>query len=315
MELTSCYESGSKWYAKTPSTCGIDLHRHEKNACGLLKRSGTMLADLSGETVLYPCIGDPIAQVKSPRALTQVFADRGCNAIVVPVHVNAVDFYPVINALGVIRNIAGALITVPHKLAAARACPTVTERANFTQSVNVMRRTLEGWFGDATDGQGYLDGIEQKGFHVAGKRALLIGCGGAGTAIALELLRRGVAELAIHDIDTDRRDQSIRRLAELGSGTVRRGTADPVGYDLIANATPLGMRQEDPLPVDVTRLRPEQFVACVVTRPEVPPLIAEAQKNGCMTMTGTEMFEAQAETLVDFLLSQEGAGLRKEPVS
>lgn len=265
-----------------------------------------MPVSLSGETLLFPCIGDPVAQVKSPFALSQILADRHKNALVIPAHVGAANFAAVIDALGMIRNIAGALITVPHKLAAFRACVAVTDRARFTQSVNVMRRTLEGWFGDATDGEGFLDGIEDKGYQVAGKRALLIGCGGAGSAIALEFLRRGVAELAIHDIDTDRRDEAIRRLAALGLGTVRRGSDDPSGYDLIANASPLGMRPLDPLPVDVSRLTQSQFVACVVTRPEVPRLILEARAKGCLTMTGVEMFEAQAGTLVDFLLSREG---------
>lgn len=270
---------------------------------------------VSGETLLYPCLGDPIAQVKSPGALTRIFASRGCNALSVPAHVNPSNFKSVVQALAMIQNIAGALVTVPHKLSAFDMCSTLTDRAEFTESVNVMRRTNDGWFGDATDGQGFLDGLEKKRFRASNKRALLVGCGGAGSAIALELLKRGVAELAIYDIDQTRQSQIIATLNKLGLGKVRAGSPDPTGFDLVANATPLGMRFDDPLPVDVVKLKSDQVVACVVTRPEQPPLIEAARSEGCATMTGTEMFEAQAEALADFLTATSDQGDQNSIVS
>lgn len=222
--------------------------------------------------------------------------------MVVPMHISSVDLPQTLDALRQVHNLDGALITVPHKRAALSLCSTVTDRARFVQSVNVMRRTDDGWHGDNTDGQGYLDGVELQGFSVRGKRALLVGCGGAGAAIALEILERGAALLAIHDIDAARRDDVMARLAERFPNKVVAGSVDPSGFDIVANATPMGMRPSDPLPVDVSRLEPWQFVACAVTKPKVPSLIAEARLRGCGTMTGLGMFDAQAETLVDFLL-------------
>lgn len=157
-----------------------------------------------------------------------------------------------------------------------------------------------------------MDGVEKAGLAIAGCRALLAGCGGAGSAIALELLERGATHLAIHDIDIARRDAAVKRLSARFPARVGVGCVDPSGFDLIANATPMGMRPDDPLPVDVGKLRPHQFAACVVTLLEAPSLIGEARRRGCRVMTGTEMFDAQAETLVDFLLGTNDAGAGQE---
>lgn len=246
-------------------------------------------------------VGDPIAQVRSPDVITRLLADRNEDAVVVPMHVASPDLSGVFHALRAVSNIGGILVTVPHKQEAFGLCATTSDRATFVEAVNVVRRTADGWHGDNTDGVGYLDGMEKEGFAVAGRRCLLVGCGGAGSAIALEIMRRGAEILAIHDIDIERRDAIIERLDGLYPGRVVAADANPAGYDLVANATPLGMRPNDPLPIDVSKLEAWQFVACVVTKPEVPPLIQEARRRGCRTMTGAGMFDAQALVLVDFL--------------
>ncbi|MEO9338433.1 shikimate dehydrogenase [Mesorhizobium sp. SB112] len=279
-------------------------HNAGGNAQGLGKANLMLNAVPSGETRIFPVIGDPIDQVKSPGSITPILFARGKNALVVPLHVDAVDMGALVEAMRRVNNIDGMLVTVPHKFAALSFCSSATERARFAGSTNVMRKTKSGWHGDNTDGMGYLDGVAREGFEIKDKRALLIGCGGAGSAIAFEILNRGARELAVHDIDAVRRDDILKRLADRFPGRVQTGSDDPSGFDFIANATPMGMRLDDPFPVDVTKLVSTQFVACVITKPEVPSLIAEARSRGCMTMTGKGMFDAQAETLADFLLGQ-----------
>lgn len=258
----------------------------------------------SGSTRLFPVVGDPITQVRSPDTITRILAGRAVDAAVIPMHVPTADVAGLLGALFRVRNIGGVLVTVPHKSAALMLCSHATERAAFAQAVNVMRRTNSGWQGDNTDGLGCLDGIRRQGFSVAGKQALLVGCGGAGSAIALEILVRGAALLAIHDIDPLRRDEFLAKLSARFPGKVVVGGPDPSGYDLVVNATPMGMSPPDPLPIDVSKLQAWQFVACVITKPAVSPLIAEARRRGCGTMTGIGMFDAQAETLVEFLLGR-----------
>ena len=261
---------------------------------------------LNGETRLYYIVGDPIAQVKSPPALTAILVERGANALVVPAHVAPADLDAFLAAARATQNVDGIVVTVPHKIAALAFCDEATERAAFAGSTNVIRRGSDGRRrGDNTDGQGYLDGIAAEGFEVAGKTALLVGAGGAGAAIAYEILARGATHLKVHDIDTTRRDRVIARLDERFPGRAAQGDTDPTGVDLVANATPLGMREGDPLPVDTSKLVPAQFVADVVTKPDPSPLIAEARRIGCATMTGAGMFDAQAQLLVDRMLGME----------
>lgn len=259
---------------------------------------------IDGETLLFPIIGHPIGQVKSPASLSGIMAERGFNGMVVPVHVLPEHLAGWLAQAHAMQNCPGIVVTVPHKTPCLEFCTRVTARGRASGAVNIMIRDGDGWIGDATDGQGYMDGIAAEGFDVAGKPALLVGTGGAGSAIAYEILARGASELALHDIDTARRDALIARLNQAFPGKARAGDTDPRGFALVANATPLGMREGDPLPVQTDLLTPDQFVADVVTRPAVPPLIAQARAKGCGTMPGSGMFDAQAVLLAELLMGQ-----------
>ncbi|MGR3739111.1 MAG: shikimate dehydrogenase family protein [Limimaricola soesokkakensis] len=266
------------------------------------------MPQLDGETILYPVIGDPVAQVRSPRYLTEILARRGVNAIVPPMQVPAARVAAVFDTIRAVPNIGGAVVTIPHKIPAIDHCDVVSERARFVGSVNVIHKDAQGQLvGDNLDGLGYMDGVAARGFDPEGRRALLIGAGGAGAAVAHEILARGAAFLAIADLDAARRDAVITALETRFPGQVGPGSDDPTDFDLIANVSPCGMRPGDPFPADPARMRRGQFVACAITRPEVSPMVAAARELGCATMTGAGMFEAEAERLVDYLLA--GAAL------
>jgi shikimate dehydrogenase len=258
---------------------------------------------LNGATRLHVIIGDPIAQVQSPSGITRSLVERGQNAVLVPVHVSAEEVDACIRGLSLARNLDGIVATVPHKFTAFRHCAAVTERARFLESVNAMRRNKDGsWHGDMLDGLGFVEGIRRAGYVPAGKRALQVGAGGAGTAIALALLEAGVAELALHDADAARRDRLIGRLRSRFGDRVQEGSPDPAGFELAVNATPAGMRPGDPLPLLAERLAPGTFVGEVITAPEVTPLLAAAKARGCGTETGIGMFTAVRDMIVEFLL-------------
>ncbi|MFG1287682.1 shikimate dehydrogenase family protein [Xanthobacter versatilis] len=262
-----------------------------------------MNIDLSGATRLYIIVGDPIAQVKSPAGMTAAFLSRNHDGILVPVQVGTGDLGDLLAVSGKLKNLGGVVVTVPHKFGCFSHCAEASDRAAFIGSVNIMRQRPEGgWYGDIVDGLGFVSAAVNAGFDPAGKRALLVGAGGAGSAIALALIDAGVAELAIHDADVARRDALVARLNTLGKGRAVAGSTDPAGFDLVANATPMGMKEGDPLPLDVTRLAPATHVGCVITQPAVSPLIAAARAAGCPTSTGTEMYFALQEKMVDFLL-------------
>src|SRR5689334_16706828 len=159
-----------------------------------------MLEQLNGETRLFPIIGDPIIYVKSPERLTSGFAARGHNGICVPMQVSEGDLESVMQGLTRIRNIDGLLVTMPHKFAAYSYCATSSERSRLLKVVSVMRRNADGsWHGDMLDGLAFVQAQTNQGAHPQGARVLLIGAGGAGSAIAITLLESGVRELIIHD--------------------------------------------------------------------------------------------------------------------
>lgn len=259
---------------------------------------------LSGRTLVVPILGYPIAQVRSPDGLTRTFADRGRDAVVVPLQVVPEDFDALVRGVSRSPSVAGLIATVPHKFALAGHCDTLTDRARFLGSANVARRGAHGaWHGDQLDGAAFVAAVRASGGVTEGATVLQVGAGGAGSAIALALLEAGVERLALHDVDAGRRDQLCARLAERFGDRVAHGSPDPRGYDLVVNATPTGMRGDDPFPVDVARLGPGTFVGDVITSPAVPALIEAARRLGCGTSTGGAMFDRVAGLLADFLLA------------
>lgn len=267
-----------------------------------------MIPAPTGATRLYVIVGHPIAQVCSPAGVSAAFAARGHDGILVPVEVAPADLLDFLAVATRLKNLDGIVVTIPHKFTCYRACASATGRAHFLKTVNLMRRRADGaWHGDMVDGLGFVGAARAKGIAPAGMRALLVGAGGAGSAIALELVGAGVSELAIHDSLAQRRDELVDRLNGLGKAPVRAGTMDPAGFDFVANATPAGMKDGDPLPVDVARLAPSAYCGCVITKPEVSPFIAAARKRGCVTGTGTDMYQQHQSIMVDFLLGTDAA--------
>jgi shikimate dehydrogenase len=134
---------------------------------------------------------------------------------------------------------------------------------------------------------------------------LLIGAGGAGSAIGHALVEAGVASLDIRDFDAERTAALASRLLALGQSAVNLAdeTVRAEDYDIVVNASPAGMREGDPLPIDVSRLKASTFVGDVVTKPPLTPFIEAARARGCATVTGTQMFGRVCDAIVDYLLA------------
>jgi len=262
-----------------------------------------MFEQLSGATHLFPIIGDPVKYVESPVRLTRTFAERGHNGICVPMQVPAANLNVVMAALTATVNVDGILVTMPHKFTAFTHCATSSERARRLGVVSVIRRNPDGtWHGDMLDGLAFVKAQRDHGAHVEGARALLVGAGGAGSAIAVELLAAGVSVLVIHDAEESRVSALLDLLADFGDGRVIAGPPDPTRCDLVFNATPMGMRDGDPLPVDAALLTPSMFVGDVIAGHGVTPLITAAQAVGCKTASGGHMVEAVQDLMADFML-------------
>ena len=263
-----------------------------------------MTPSLNGETRLHLIVGDPVAQTKSPSGLTAEFAARGVNAVCVPFHVAAADFDDFMRVAKRAHNIDGIVITIPHKFAALRHCDEASDRARFLGAANVLHRIAPGrWRGDMTDGTAMVAALRRAGCEPGGRRALVIGAGGAGSAVALALIEAGVSRLAVVDTDDERREGLVKRLIAKAPAVARAGAAGATGYDLIVNATPAGMKPGDPLPIDAARLAPSAFVGDLITKPAMTPLLEAARRRGCRVVTGEDMFAVQAGHMADILLA------------
>lgn len=257
---------------------------------------------ISGKTTLIAHLGYPTEAFKAPMIYNPWFEQQGIDAVVMPMGVQAGDYEPVLQALRKLTNLRGALVTMPHKVTTLSLVDQVTPTARIAGACNAILVRPDGTLlGDQFDGAGFVRGAQRKGLKLQGARALVSGCGGVGSAIAASLAAAGVAHLSLFDAHTASAQGLADRLrqhyAQLGVST---GSNDPAGYDLIVNATPLGMNDGDPLPFDMDRVAPSTFVGEVVMRQAITPLLAAAQAKGCAIQLGTDMLFEMIPAYLEF---------------
>jgi shikimate dehydrogenase len=268
-----------------------------------------MLEQLSGETSLYPIIGDPISFVKSPERMTAEFERRGHNGICVSMQVPEGSLEEFVRGVGPVSNMRGLLVTMPHKNALFAQCSTASETSKLLRVVSVIRRNADGsWHGEMLDGIAFVSAMKKQGAKPEGARVLQVGIGGAGSAIAVALLNAGVRELVFHDRDQTRVDELMPLLSRLGPGRVVAGPADPTGCDIVVNATPMGISSNDPLPVQAHLLTSSTVVAmwsrAMESRRSCRRLVLPAVQR----LMGVGMVEAGIQLMTDFLLAQHLTG-------
>jgi shikimate dehydrogenase len=257
---------------------------------------------LSGTTTLIAHLGYPTQDFKAPLIYNPWFESRGIDAVVVPMGVRPDDYAAFFRSVFTLTNIRGALVTMPHKVTTTELVDELSPTARMAGAANaVLLREDGSLFGDQFDGTGFVRGVLRKGFDLRGKRALVIGNGGVGSPIAASLAGAGVGALGLFDPDTTAskalRDRLLEHHPELEVGT---GSSDPDGYDLVVNASPLGMRDDDPLPVDVDRLASTTFVGEVVMRRERTPFLEAAMSRGCPVQIGKDMLYEQIPAYLEF---------------
>lgn len=247
-------------------------------------------------------LGYPTETFKAPMIYNPYFEQAGIDAVVVPMGVKAEEYPQFLKLLFRLSNIGGALVTMPHKVTTVALLDEVTPTVRIAGSCNAVRRAPDGRLqGDMFDGEGFVRGVARKGRRVAGARALVVGSGGVGSAIAASLAAAGVAELALFDASPASAEALGERLrAHYPALAVATGSKDPAGYDIVVNATPLGMKAGDPLPFDPARLDARTFVGEVVLKAEMTPLLSAAQAKGCAIQVGTDMLFEQIPAYLEF---------------
>lgn len=261
-----------------------------------------LIPNLDGSSRIYAVFGDPIAQVQTPALINPLFAAAGRNLFAVPFHVTAAAFPATWDAFAALPNIAGIGVTVPHKIAAARHCHTLTDTARAVGAVNSIQRDGEGRLhGALFDGVGFVAGLGAAAERLRKARVLMVGAGGAGRAIAHALAAAGVARLDLMDLDP----QSVADTAAIANAAAGREIAFAAeggrfDHDVIVNASPIGLKGDARFPVPEAALEPGMLVADIAALGKVTPLLEAARRRGCTTSDGHDMLTAQIAIIAGF---------------
>jgi len=261
---------------------------------------------ITGNTRLFAIIADPIAQVRTPEVFNEYFRAQRMDAVLVPIQVAPEGLADVVTGLRAMSNLGGFIVTVPHKISVAALCDELGPTGRATVSVNTVRRTADGrLIGDMFDGEGFVRGLRGQGNDPAGKRVLLLGSGGAAGAIAFALAQAGTGSITIANRTRSRAEHVVKRVREFfPQANIAAGDSDPRGFDIVVNATSLGMKPTDPLPLDTDKLQSRTLVAEVVMKPELTPLLERARSLGCPIHFGRHMLDEQARLMAHFMLEE-----------
>lgn len=257
---------------------------------------------ISGTTQLIAHLGYPTESFKAPMIYNPWFEKRGIDAVVVPMGVKPGDYAGTLAALARVTNLKGALVTMPHKVTTLSLADEITPTARIAGACNALLLRPDGtWLGDQFDGAGFVRGLLRKGRTLRGARVIVSGAGGVGSAIAASLAAEGVAHISLYDTHAASAEGLAERLrTHYPKLVVQTGSNDPAGFDVVVNATPLGMKEGDPLPFDVTRIDPAAMVGEVVMKTEYTPLLQAAMAKGCGVQVGTDMLFEMIPAYLEF---------------
>jgi shikimate dehydrogenase len=257
---------------------------------------------IDGRTGIIAHIGYPTESFKSSMIYNPFFEQRKINASVVPMGCRSEDYAAFLKLVFKLSNVHGALVTMPHKVTTLALVDEASVSARIAGACNAVRLDQRGvMIGDMFDGEGFVRGVLGKGRTVKGASAFVAGSGGVGSAIAASLAKAGASRLGLYDAFPQAMNGLSERLkAHYPNLEVVAGTPDPAGYDIVVNATPLGMKKDDPLPMNVERISPSAFVGEVVMKEEITPFLAAVKARGCDYQVGTDMLFEQIPAYLEF---------------
>ena len=257
---------------------------------------------ITGRTALIAHLGHPTHAFRAPMIYNPWLERAGADAVVVPMDCRAGALEALLRPLFALDNVLGALVTMPHKVAVVPLLDEASPAVRVAGACNAVRRTAHGRLeGGQFDGEGFVRGARARGCALEGARALVVGCGGVGSAIAASLAGAGVRALALHDARADACAGLAGRLgAHHPTLEILRAGPDPTGFDVVVNATPMGMAEGDPLPFDPERLSRDAFVGEVVMARETTPLLERVAERGCRYQVGTDMLFEMVPAYLEF---------------
>ena len=256
---------------------------------------------LSGATRIVPILAHPVDHVRAPRVYNPAFAAAGLDWHMVPMGVHPDDLAATVAQLARVTNLQGLNLTIPHKAAAHALCSRYGPAAARTGMVNTMRLEADGtWAGENSDGIGFVSAARAHGMLRTDLPVVIVGSGGAGTAIAFALAEAGVPQLDVFDTDMARVDQLLHALRRAFPGLDAGSRPASLGRaGLVVNATPLGLHAGDAMPFDPAQLGDDARVFDIVAARDTE-LMAACQARGLRVVGGQPMIEHQLVTQIAF---------------
>lgn len=257
---------------------------------------------IKGTTRLIGHLGYPTESFKAPMIYNPYFQREGIDAVVVPMGCRSEDYPDFLKLFFRLSNAHGALVTMPHKVTTTGLVDLLSPTAAIAGACNAVRREADGRLsGDMFDGEGFVRGVLRKGVALQGRRALVVGSGGVGCAIAASLAAAGIGAITLFDRHAESAEALGQRLrVHYPALDVSTGSNDPAGHDLVVNATPMGMNEGDPLPLDIARLSPDTFVGEVVMKTEMTVFLRAAVARGCRVQVGSDMLFEQIPAYLEY---------------
>jgi shikimate dehydrogenase len=256
----------------------------------------------TGSTRVFFMVADPIDQVRTPEIFNKVLPLCGIDAVMVPLRVAPKDLVETVRALFRSPTTAGMVLSIPHKTDAAGLVDKRSKIAATANAVNAIRRNEDGTLeGALFDGIGFVNSLDRYRMPYEGKRILIIGAGGAGSAIATSLAPSAPAHIAVFDPDGEKARHVTDAIREhFGVSAQAVQSNDPAGFDLVINASPLGLKANDPLPLPVQSLEAGAQVCDILMKNQPTPLLQAAIKQGLKVQPGFDMLILQTPLFLEF---------------
>lgn len=265
--------------------------------------AATAWRGISGRTLLFPVVGHPAAQVRAPAVFSSLFAQGGVDAVAFGLDLPPDSVVATVRGLLASANVGGVLVTVPYKKVLVAVAGRLGLDASQVGALNALRRGADGAVeGDLFDGTGFLAGLLAAGHAVAGRRVLLLGAGGAGSAIAAKLGQAGAAQVAVYDPQAGSAQALAASLQPHFPGTAftPQATLQPRGCDIVINASPLGLKPGDPLPVDPALLADGTLACDIIMEPAATRWLQAAAARGLPVHAGRHMLDHQLPAYLSF---------------
>ena len=250
---------------------------------------------ISGSTRLLAVMGHPVGHSLSPRMHNASFMAEGLDYAYVALDVDPRDLPAAVKG-ACVMGFRGFNLTMPHKRAIIPLLDEIDEAAAVSGAVNTVVIEDSGRLrGHNTDGGGFTEACREAGIPLAGGRVLLLGAGGAAAAIAIAMMGEGIGELYIVNRNVGHAEQLARKLREVGGETrVNVHGLDDLDVaarraEIMVNATPLGMKEGDALPVPVEYLDGRAVCDAVYLPGRETALIQASRERGARVVAGKRM--------------------------